>query len=116
MSLRAKAVWVTVALFVLGVVVALLARWHRSTGRNREAWVLEVEHTAKVAQLKLKLVDDKIAQLEARGSEASAALIAALKEAEDVEAEATQAFQAKGMSAEAIALRFARIRRQRSPQ
>lgn len=113
MSLRARAVWIAAALVVLGLVVALLARWHRSKGRNREAWVLEVEHTAKRAEMKLKLVDDKIALLEAEGSQASAALVAALKEAEDVEAEATRAFQSKGMSEEAIALRFARIHRQR---
>lgn len=116
MSLRARAAWVTVALVVLGIVVALLARWHRSKGRNREAWVLEVEHTAKRAEMKLKLVDDKIAVLEAEGASASAALVAAIKEAEDVEAEATQAFRSKGMSEEAIALRFARIHRQRSAQ
>lgn len=113
MSLRARAIWIAVALFALGIIVALLARWHRSKGRNREAWVLEVEHVAKRAQMRLKLVDDKIAMLEGRGADASADLIKALKEAEDVEAEATKAFESHGMSAEAIALRFARIHRQR---
>jgi len=106
-----KAKVIAIGLAVLGVLVVVLAVIQRLRGNTQAAVKLEADHIERKATAKTKDLTTRIEALQAQGDTQAAQVEVLKKEAADVEAEVTQAFQSKGLSAAEISERFNRIRR-----